>query len=75
MAGFQASADDFQLTKNGPNGGSAVTANMLVTKSAAECGVNEAMPRTASMEGDPAPRRMLPALRNKAPLVRLLLHT
>ena len=60
--------------KNGPKGGQAVTANIPVTKSAAERGVSTAMPRTSSINGEPAARRMLPALKNNAPLVRLLLQ-
>ena len=61
--------------KNGPNGGQAVIANMPVTKSTAERGVSIDMPRTWSIEAEPAARRILPALRKSAPLVRALLQT
>ena len=62
--------------KNGPNGGQAVTANMPGDEDRRRARREQRpcrAPRPST--ADPAARRMLPALRNSAPLVRLLLHT
>ena len=61
--------------KNGPNGGQAVTASIPTTNIRAESGDRHAMPATSSTVRPPAARRMLPAVRNSAPLVRLLFQT
>ncbi len=61
--------------KNGPKGGHAVTTNIPVTKIAADRGVSAAMPLTSSIVRAPAARRILPELRNSAPLARLLPQT
>ena len=61
--------------KNGPKGGHAVTANMPVTKIAAERGVSTAMPRTSSIVRRRRPGGCCPRSGTSAPLVRLLPHT
>jgi hypothetical protein len=51
-----------------------VIANIPATKIAAGCGVSGVMPLISSIVRAPAARRIFPALRKRAPFVKLLLQ-